>query len=168
MLKGDKKRRGPFRGPLALGGCLLRLETIGAEDWSVAFRFERNLTRFSAVAASDVVHLARAVHSGFALGTTIWASSGFVGEPFFSVERLLRSRKSKLFATIAANKSFILIFQENTPPPWIVLQATFASLELPGTGLDLGSLLVDRRGFEPLTPCMPCKCSTAELSAHIY
>ena len=67
----------------------MRLETIGAVDRSVAFRFERNLTRLTTVAASDVVHLARAVHRGFALGTTIRASSWFVGEPFFGVKRLL-------------------------------------------------------------------------------
>lgn len=28
--------------------------------------------------------------------------------------------------------------------------------------------VVDRSGFEPLTPCMPCKCSTAELTARRF
>ena len=33
--------------------------------------------------------------------------------------------------------------------------------QTPGTGARMETTLVEVRGFEPRTPCMPCKCSTS-------
>jgi hypothetical protein len=113
-----RKKEGAPKGPLKLDRSFLRLEAISSVNRSIAFRFERNLIGFTTIATSNVVHLARAVHSSLTLGTIVWTTSWFISEPFFGIKCLLLGRKCKLFATIAANKSFVLIIQENSPPPW--------------------------------------------------
>ena len=111
-----RKKEGPPKGPSNLARSL-GFEAVATKNRSVAFRFERNLVGLATIAASDVVHLAWAVHVGLTLCATVRTTSWFVSEPFFSVERLLISSESKFLATVAAGNCFVLIFQDNTPPP---------------------------------------------------
>jgi hypothetical protein len=127
----DKKRRGP-EGPLNLGRWLHSFEAVSTIDGAVAFRIERYLARFATITADDVVHFSWGVHGRAALGPTVGTTRGFVSEPFFGIESLLVSGKSKIFAAFFANERLILIFQENSPPPWTNPSRHLASLENQG------------------------------------
>lgn len=94
------------------GGCALsarRLEAVGAKHRSVTFRLERNLGGFTALAASDVVHLPGSVIVATAsIELRLFSSAASrttnrsVLETLFGVELLFVGRPDEGVATIAA------------------------------------------------------------------
>ena len=98
------------------GAFLMRFlftETITAINGAVIAGLKGNFAGFATFGANGVEHLALAALAAtapvcFAGIAAIFATLGFIGETFFSVEFLLIGGENELGATVFAGDSFVL------------------------------------------------------------
>lgn len=130
--------------------AFLSLEALFAIHRPVIGRLERNLGRFAAFRAGNIVHLSlSAAETAPAVRlfrlAAIRATHRFVLEPFLSIKLLLRSREREVATAIAAFQLFVLIHDYFLPSfllshPIEGFESALAGLSferLPGTILGL-------------------------------